>query len=331
MLAPDLYKTRTALPKIVEITDANALATEELDHFPLVGFNLSGRLPPLFAVRTWSEEVENYRLLAEYLGPDQPIYSVSPPTGSQPSDFPADTDEWADLCIERFGSLLDRDSIAFTGWSYAGVVALRVADRLAERGVDVRLVALVDSTLPRRKPKGDSRKRSEAHHFFVMMERMFELENAGARRLYFKRYTKKVLGRIGKRVKRGLKAVRRALRGAPNAVEESGASGPKKSSIRDTRSRERRTPLLMRAIRVAYLKHTAKVMSVPVSLYWSEESRGRVGDASLGWPLFLRGEFECCPVPGTHHTLYEEPHVQTLARRLSQALERAWAEREDRE
>ena len=312
----------SALPQVFEVTSANALTTEELDSLPLVGFNLSGSLPPLFAVRTWSEEVENYSRLAEQLGPDQPIYSVSPPTGSKPSDFPADTDAWADLCIEQFGALLDRDCIAFTGWSYAGVVALRVAERLQARGVDVCLVALVDSTLPRRKPRGDARKRSEAHRFFVMIERLFELEDAAARRLYFKRYLMKLIGRTFKRIRKKVSATRE-----PEPVEQAREREAEPSSIRSTESRESRKPLLKRAIRVAYLKHTAEVTAIPIALFWSKESRGRVGDASLGWSLTLGGDFECCPIPGTHHTLYEAPHVSELARRLGRSLRRAWAGR----
>lgn len=321
-------------PEIIEIDAETTLSSERLDQIPLVGFNLSGTRPPLFVVRTWSEEVGNYQRLATHLGPDQPLYTVSPPAGEVASDFPGGTDEWADLCIERFGSLLERKQIALTGWSYAGVVALRVAERLAERGVDVRLVALVDSTLPRRKPKGDSRKRSEPHHFFVMVERLFELEDRQARRLYFDRYRNKLARRTHKRIRKRRKQLKRSLRAlfgrsesqpkasAPRPAGEADES--KSLSVRDTKTRARRSPLLMRAIRIAYLKHQARVTALPVALFWTEESRERVGDASLGWTLVLRGDYRSCPVPGTHHDLYEEPHVATLARRLSSALAEAW-------
>jgi thioesterase domain-containing protein len=293
------------------------LARAELDRTPLIGFHLSGSRPPIFAVRTWSEEVENYRRLAQALGPDQPIYTVSPPHGEKASDFPADTDAWADLCIARFGALLERPQIALMGWSYAGVVALRIAERLAARGVDVRLVALVDSTLPRKKPWGDSTKRGELHHFFVMGERMLELDDARARRDFFRRYARKLGKRLWKKTKL-------ALRGAQakraDAHSEDGAA----SSIADRRSREQRMPLLMRAIRIAFLKHEAQPSALPVALYWTEESRARTGDTALGWSSVLCGDIEVVRIAGAHHTIFEPGHLETLAPRLAQSLERVW-------
>lgn len=291
------------------------LAAAEFDRTPLIGFHLAGKLPPLFAVRTWSEEVENYRRLAAQLGPDQPIYTVSPPSGEQPSDFPTDTDAWADLCMQRFGALLERPQIALMGWSYAGVVALRIAERLAARGSDVRLVALVDSTLPRKKPWGDSVKRGELHHFFVMGERMFELDDARARRAFFWRYARKIPKRLWKRARLALtgRKAKAAARERPGA-----------SSIADRRSREERMPLLMRAIRIAYLKHRAQPTALPVALYWTEESRGRTGDTALGWSSVLQGDIEIVRIAGTHHTIFEPGHLETLAPRLAQSLQRAW-------
>jgi thioesterase domain-containing protein len=47
-----------------------------------------------------------------------------------------------------------------------------------------------------------------------------------------------------------------------------------------------------------------------------------VTDYSFGWAgLFTRG-LEIVDVPGTHHTLIQEPHIRTLARHFSAALER---------
>ncbi|HEU4428378.1 MAG TPA: thioesterase domain-containing protein [Myxococcota bacterium] len=314
--------------EIVDLTDSEEdLSPDELDRIPLIGFHTKGSLPPLFAVRTWAEEVENYRRLADQLGPDQPIYTVSPPMGRQPSDFPADTNAWAALCLERFGALLEREQVVLMGWSYAGVVALRVAQALAERGADVRLVALVDSTLPRKKPWGSSLKRSELHHFVVAMERMFEIDEPRERRRFFWRYVRKT-------PKRWLQKARQALLGAParagaRAGEEAGAAGEdasERSSIASRESREQRAPLLMRAIRIAYLKHKAEPTALPVALFWTEESRARTGDTSLGWSSVLHGDIEIVRIAGAHQTLFAAEHIAPFARRLAHSLRRVWAD-----
>ena len=300
---------------IADLSDRD-LEPVELDRMPVVGFHLAGSLPPLLAVRTWSEEVENYRRLAEQLGPGQPIYTVSPPRGELASDFPTDTDAWADFCIRRFDSLLERQQVVLMGWSYAGVVALRIAERVAARGVDVRLVVLVDSTLPRKKPWGSSLKRGELHHFAVMAARWFEFDDASARGEFFRRYLRKALKRWGKKLVRPFVA-----RGEPKQADAETAS-----SIENRGSRERRLPLLMRAIRIAYLKHQARPTRLPVALFWTEESRQRAGDTSLGWSSVLQGDIEIVRVGGTHHTVFAKEHIGALATRLAGSLRRVWAE-----
>ena len=297
-----------AAREVVELGAAE-VAASELDRIPLIGFNLAGSLPPIFAVRTWSEEVENYRRLAAQLGSDQPIYTVSPPTGDKPSDFPPNTDAWADYCMERFGSLLDRPSIALVGWSYAGVVALRIAERLAERGVDVRLVALIDSTLPRKKPWGSSVKRSELHHFFVMGGRLYEIDDPRARRAFFLRYARKLPKRLAKKALLAVTPSKRPV----TAVASEPVSA---SSIANRESREQRMPLLMRAIRIAYLKHEARPTALPIALFTTEESRARAGDVALGWMGVLEGDVEVVRVAGTHHTIFAPGNVDVLAPRL---------------
>ena len=82
-------------------------------------------------------------------------------------------------------------------------------------------------------------------------------------------------------------------------------------------------PLLRRAVWVCYLKYRPSVTTLPVSLYWCEEScTHQLGDATLGWSRWLHGPFETCHVPGTHDTLFAEPHLRELVSLISPALER---------
>jgi thioesterase domain-containing protein len=83
-------------------------------------------------------------------------------------------------------------------------------------------------------------------------------------------------------------------------------------------------PLLMRAIRIAYLKHEAHPTALPVALYWTEESRRRTGDTALGWTSVLEGDIEVVRIAGTHHTIFEPGHIESLAPRLAQSLRCAW-------
>jgi thioesterase domain-containing protein len=311
-------------PSVLEVSVADPVSPELVARVPILVLNRGGSLPPLFCICTWTEEMENYRRLARRLGPDQPLYSVNPPTGSKPSDFPGDIDQWADWCIERLGSLVECESMALAGWSFGGVVALRVAEKLEERGVDVRVVNLFDSTMPRRKPRGDDRKRSELHRFAVAFEQLFQFESVGARALFVQRYLRKLSKRLFKKARRGVRSLRhlgrsRAPAGLPEIESPAGAL-----NIRNGSARKQRKPLLMRAIRIAYLKYQVRPTSIPVVLYWCEESRSKVGDASLGWSTRLRGSFHSHQIHGVHRTLFEEPQVGLLAQRLERALRHSW-------
>ena len=85
----------------------------------------------------------------------------------------------------------------------------------------------------------------------------------------------------------------------------------------------KKVPYLMRAISVSYLKYRATESTIPIAQYWCADSRAAVGDASLGWAKIHSGEFESVRVPGSHWTLFNEPHVATLADRLARSLRRA--------
>lgn len=311
-------------PTALEVSVMDPVRSELVAREPILVLNRGGSLPPLFCICTWTEEMANYQSLARRLGPDQPLYSVNPPTGSKPSDFPGDIDQWADWCIERLGSLVECQSVALAGWSFGGVVALRVAEKLEERGVAVRVVNLFDSTMPRRKPRGDDRKRSELHRFAVAFEQLFQFESAGARVLFVRRYLRKLRKRLFKKARRGVRALRHlGARRAPVGLQEL-QSPAGALNIRNGSARKQRKPLLMRAIRIAYLKYEVRPTSVPVALYWCEESRSKVGDASLGWSTRLRGSFHSHQIQGVHRTLFEEPQVGLLAQRLERALRHSW-------
>ncbi len=126
-----------------EIPVEGAIDGAEADRFDLVGFQLAGSRPPLFLIRTWTGEVANHHRLARHLGPDQPIYSFAPPRGSRPEDFPKDAQEWAELMLSRVLEVPHRGAYRIGGWSFGGVIALAVAERLVQSGRSVELLVML--------------------------------------------------------------------------------------------------------------------------------------------------------------------------------------------
>jgi thioesterase domain-containing protein len=291
---------------------------ESAEAATVVGIHLEGSLPPLFMIQTWHREFLRHRALAANLGPDQPVYSISPPSGENLDDFPSTVDSWSDLMLERLLSIGYKGPYLLGGWSFAGVICLEVAEKLEARGHPVRLVVMLDTRLPKAHPK-TPRGKHKTTKLYKISRRLNEyvlLETRGQKNAYIRkrlrRKFRKLFGKLRKQRDRLLGRqvpVRRQV-----IAEDRVFIGPG----------GRRMSYLQRAIYVAYLKYEKHESSVPVAQFWCQDSLDRAGgDASLGWARFLRGEVEITRLPGTHYKLFEEPNVSFLAERLARSLERA--------
>jgi amino acid adenylation domain-containing protein len=80
----------------------------------------------------------------------------------------------------------------------------------------------------------------------------------------------------------------------------------------------------------AQANYAAKPISIPVHLFAAEERDPEAGDPAmerlLGWDSVLpEQQIQLTPVPGSHHTMMEDPQVGVLGQALSQAIAQAGA------
>jgi hypothetical protein len=113
---------------VLELRPGDGIHEATANRSPLVAFNVSGTRLPLVCVRTWRYDVDNYRNLARALGPDQPIYTASPPRGETEADFPRDTEAWAKHFSRILGPILD-------GYMRNTAEGLRFVETAAAKGV----------------------------------------------------------------------------------------------------------------------------------------------------------------------------------------------------
>lgn len=299
-----------------EVDDAAAERAE------LVAFSRTGSRPPLFLIRTWNGEIASQRSLARRLGPEQPIYSIAPPRGQRPEDFPADADAWAEFALSRLLEIPHAGPYLLGGWSFGGVIALGVAERLVRKGAEVALVAMLDSRLPKPRPvrKRGRERRSALHKSVRKLDHFLSLRTRGERLAFVRQR----LARRGEK----LAARWQRLRGRTAQREEIvsvATPGVAPEDATHVTMTGRRMSQLQRAIWVAYLKYRPYGSALPVLQLRTEQSEAKAGDAALGWAPWLHGDLESARVPGAHMTLFEEPHVAELAPRLADALARASA------
>ena len=301
--------------RILELRPGDGIDEDTANGHPIVAFNLSGRRLPLVCVRTWRYDVDNYRNLAGVLGPDQPIYTASPPVGSSEADFPRDTEAWVRHFSGILGPILDRENLILGGWSYAGVVALDMAERLAARGRPPLLVNLFDAVMPVAKPRGDARKRTRLQKFVVMLNQGMEISDLAARREFFVDYAKTQTTRFGARSLWNLGNLGRRLLRHP--------AQPHPDLVRKRLKATAPVDPNMMAVRVSYLKARPANSTLPVALYWTSESQRKLGDSSLGWSMRMQGEFHTYPVAGDHQSMFHPEKIQPFANALLGELERA--------
>ncbi|MBW1684465.1 MAG: alpha/beta fold hydrolase [Deltaproteobacteria bacterium] len=301
----------------LEIPAEGPFDEESAEAAPVLGINLGGPLPPLFLVQTW-DELSKYQRLAMHLGPDQPVYCVSPPSGETLDDFPSTVDAWSDLVLERLLSIGYEGPYLLGGWSLGGVIALEAAEMLEARGHSVRLVAMLDTRLPKVHPK-TLKGRRKTTKLFKIARRLNEyalLETRGQKNAYIrKRLRRRFQKLFGKLRKQRDRLLGRQVPAQHQVIVEDQAV---------VTPGGRRMPLIKRAIYVVYLKYQKHESSIPVAQFWCRDSlKGALGDASLGWARYLRGDLEIVRLPATHFTMFDEPHVSFLAERLARSLERA--------
>ena len=114
----------------------------------LVPLTDAGHAPPLFCVHAVSGSAYTYAELARLLGPGQPVYAFEAPgfdgDRAPVRSLPALSAEYAGILRE----LQPEGGYQLLGWSFGGVIAFDMAQRLTAAGADVRQVVLIDSGLP---------------------------------------------------------------------------------------------------------------------------------------------------------------------------------------
>lgn len=114
----------------------------------LVRLNGAGDVTPLFCVHAVSGSAYTYAGLARLLGPSQPVYAFEAPgfdgDRTPVRSLPVLSVEYCDILRE----FQPEGGYQLLGWSFGGVIAFDMAQRLTAAGVSVRQVVLIDSGLP---------------------------------------------------------------------------------------------------------------------------------------------------------------------------------------
>jgi amino acid adenylation domain-containing protein len=269
-----------------------------LPESPLVGIKTSGARPPFFCVHPIGGNVLCYSTLAQHLGADQPFYGLQSMNMSDDSAAPLSLEESAAHYIKAMREVQPRGPYFLGGWSLGGVLAFEIARQLHEQRRHTALLALMDSWAPLEENKPREVVTDDAK-LLAHLARSYKmsLPDDDVSWLDSDEQVESVLERAKK---------------AHLLPPEVGAAWL------------RRLLELHRNSLSAVLDYEPAIYPGRITLFRAERSAARdSAPDDWGWGRLSAEPVSVHAVPGDHHTMLSEPHVQTLAGLLAAQLEAA--------
>jgi thioesterase domain-containing protein len=281
-------------------------AAHERHTSAVVEIHGGGTKPPLFLVHGMGGGMLwGYANLSRHLGPDQPVYALSS-RGLNGEDEFGTIEEMAAYYVAELQAFKPEGPYHLGGYCFGGNVAQEMARLLAAQGAEVALLALFNC--PARAPS--YRRIRVTPRFCVEF-----LRNAGRRarhvlslglrrQLDFVQWKARAVGRKCQRLLRSNR-------------EENPFDATEWEDL--SRLPDDRQKLWATHIR-AYLAHQSQPYDGNLTLFRTSDHELICSfDEAYGWRELSRA-VTIRMVPGAHQSIFEEPHVEALARAVQASL-----------
>jgi thioesterase domain-containing protein len=268
----------------------------------LVPIRESGSKPPLFFVHMADGHVLSYRDLMRHLPTDQPLYGLQSRGLDGTSPINTRIEDMARDYVAEIRRAYPCGPYAICGWSFGGTVAFEMARQLEQQQRRVALLALFDTRVPTQ-----------------------TVRRRQAKRIWIRTLRTPV------HISRVLAYVKGWLRRPDPAPVTASVEARVWESLALEYQREFRLPPTLENVLKANKKalhdyvpraYGGRVTVIRALHRLSQRSR----DPLLGWGTLSIGDLELHEVAGSHLSLLFEPHVRSLAEKLTQCLNRAWSE-----
>ena len=292
--------TLVEAPTVTALAARIATAQRNLPTHPTcVPLNAVGTRPPLFCVAGAGGLALNFLALARRLGPDQPVYGLQ----AQGLESRAVPDWTVRRHAQRHLAVLrliqPRGPYHLAGFSFGGLIALEMAQLLADAGEQVAMLMLLDPTLPRSARGGtDTGTGTDSG-----TDTADEGREGADRRLA--PGPARLSGLLSRRlpqpnVNKLLKAARLPLAGL---VRYPGLT---------------QFDVFFNQGRILTQSYQVRPYDGRTVFYVAEQNPD---SGHQEWARYLTGDATIVTVPGEHHTILTEPHVRVLADDLRSRLE----------
>jgi len=263
----------------------------------LVPVQSKGTNTPFFCVHPVGGNVFCYGNLAKLLGKNQPFYALQS-AGLEGNPAELTVEEMAEVYIREMKSVQPQGPYYLGGWSMGGVIAYEMAQQLAGRHEETKLLVLIDSYTP-------SVSASALDEPALLIRFCADLEGITKKRI---RLDESLLKSMPPAEQfRYFLAQARILEVFPESISE--------TYIHNIFN-------VFKANSRALQNYAVKPYGGnAVQFYASAEDVNPFKDKSLGWKKWIKGSLDIHPVPGNHYTLVQPPNVDVLSKHLKVYLE----------
>lgn len=254
----------------------------------LIALKESGNKSPLFCIHGGGAHVFFYKPLAEYLSDDMPVYSFQPPGLEDEAAFPESIGEMASQYLQTIKSVQSKGPYQILGTCFSNAVVLEMAHQLKNQGEKIDQLFIIDSAPVHLFGNSPDQKSKPLSRFFDMLKRGD-----------FSRIKNKILGRFKKK----------------------GKEVSQKSIVKS--STDLQLEHTIQNLNKMYADYHWNPVEDSIHFIRSEEFHNRKDKNYhlTQWQKLAKGGIKLHVVPGTHLTLFEEPHVQGLAAKIDECIE----------
>ena len=281
-------------PTVEQMAESLETAGQSLRDRAIVPIQPKGSKPPLFCIRGGPR----FRLMAQQLGPDQPLLGLDLPfTEGAKLPVPYRMEDIAALLVQALREAQPHGPYYLAGLCVNGVLAYEVARQLRDEGDEVALLALLDghNNDYYKNPLKDKRYSSRIKYHLSNLLEMDARQAPGY-----------LLDRLDE-ARRKIERITWQLMSDRNGER-----------LRNTDS----------IVHPAFQRYEPKPYPGKMVLLQSSDwPSGPYFDFKLGWNDLVSGGIEFHLIPGDHPSMFTEPNVKLVAQKLRIHLDQRVSER----
>jgi amino acid adenylation domain-containing protein len=275
----------------------NTLDQSKSSWSSLVEIQPNGSKPPFYCIHGLGGEVLCFRELALHLGSEQPFYGLQPQGLDGIHPFHKRVEDMAAHYIQEIQTLQPHGPYFLGGYSFGGAVAFEMAQQLQKQGEQVGILVIIDSCRP-----GYSWRASFLKRVFLHLNNI--VQQGGSY--------------IGQKILNWGYLRKQHLQNRYNRYLDEILHLPE--TDKHLKTIDANTQAIGEYVFSPYLGRA-------ILLRTEDENRldaiGMKYDPQFGWGDLVTGGLDVHYIPGSHLSLFTEPHVQMLAQTLRNCLTQA--------